>query len=147
MKHKRQAFTLIEIMLVAFIVALLVSVAIVEGARLRKMANESNCQANLKTIANGFEIYSARNGGVYAPAEQINLAFLVDAKCLQQDLVSFGQLGNYRYVVGSISQAGYDIRAMAVSSSLSDHNYQVTTGAILRRSDTAGSGDVNFKNY
>ncbi|MCX5706231.1 MAG: prepilin-type N-terminal cleavage/methylation domain-containing protein [Candidatus Omnitrophica bacterium] len=67
MKGKRRGFTLVEIMLVIAIVGLLVSIALVEGAQLKKRAYESNCQANLKGIASGFEIYSVRSGGLYAP--------------------------------------------------------------------------------
>ena len=67
--HKRiQGFTLVEIMVVMAIVALLVTVAIVEGVGFRKQANESNCMANLRAIASGFEIYSVRHGCDWYPA-------------------------------------------------------------------------------
>jgi len=143
----KKGFTLVEIMLVVAVIALLVSVAIVEGVQLRKQANESNCQANLKAVASGFEVYSARNSGAYAPGNQINLQFLVDSECLFQDLVNIGQIGNFRYAVGSVAPGGYDIRAMAVNPALANHNYQITTGGMLRRSDTADSADTNFKDY
>jgi len=147
MKNNRSGFTLVEIMFVVFIIAFLLSVAVVQGVRLRKMANESNTQANLKGIASSFEIYAAGNGGVYAPRDENNLQFLVDAKCAPQDLVSIGQIGNFRYVVGSISPTGYDVRAMAVNTALADHNYQITTGGSIKRSDTASPGDNDFKYY
>lgn len=143
-KHKF-GFTLIEIMVVMAIVALLVSVAVVEGVKFRKLANESNCTANLKAIASGFEVYSARHSGAYAPAEEANLAFLVDDNCLFQDLSRAEQIGNFRYIIGSVSAAGYDVRGMAVNPALADHNYQVITGGILKRSDTSVSSDTDFK--
>jgi prepilin-type N-terminal cleavage/methylation domain-containing protein len=143
----KKGFTLVEIILVVAVIALLVSVAIVEGVQLRKRANESNCQANLKAIASGFEVYSASNSGAYAPGNETNLRFLVDSGCLFQDLVSLGQFGNFRYAVGSVTPGGYDVRAMAVSGALADHNYQISTGGLLRRSDTSGSGDTDFKDY
>ena len=121
--------------------------AVVQGARLRKIANEANTQANLKGIAASFEIYAAGNGGAYAPGNENDLQFLVNAKCAPQDLVSIGQIGNFRYVVGSISPTGYDVRSMAVNTALADHNYQITTGGVIKRSDTAGSGDTDFKYY
>jgi len=143
----RRGFTLVEIMLVAAIVALLTSMAIVEGVQLRKQANESNCLANLKAIASGFEVYSARNSGLYAPSDQSNLQFLVDSSCLFQDLINIGQIGNFRYTAGSITPGGYEIRAMAVNPALAEHNYEISTGGILKRSDTAEVTDTNFKDY
>ena len=147
MRRCKHGFTLVEIMVVMAIVALLVSVAVVEGVQFRKQANESNSAANLNAIAAGFEVYSARHCGAYAPGEETNLQFLVDDGCLFQDLISIGQIGNFRYVVGSINPAGYDIRGLAVNPVLAEHNYQIITAGILRRSDTPVSSDLDFKNY
>jgi len=144
---KKRAFTLVEIMIVVAIVALLTSVAIVEGVQLKKQANEANCLGNLKAIASGFEIYSAGNAGVYAPGDQVNLQFLVDSGYLFHDLVKIAQTGNFCYTVGSITPVGYDIRAMAVNSTLANHNYQIITGGAMRRSDTASPLDTDFKAY
>ncbi|MFA5311344.1 MAG: prepilin-type N-terminal cleavage/methylation domain-containing protein [Candidatus Omnitrophota bacterium] len=143
----RKGFTLVEIMFVTFIIAFLLSIAVVQGVKLRKSANESNVQANLKSIGTSFEIYAAGNGGLYAPGDMANLQFLVDARCAPHDFISIGQVGNFRYVAGSITPIGYDIRAMAINSVLADHNYQVLTGGMLLRSDTSGAADTDFKNY
>jgi len=140
-------FTLVEIMTVMAIISVLVSMGMVEGIHFRKEANESNCLANLKTIASGFEIYAARHFGLYAPEKESSLKYLIDERCLYQDLVSMGQLGNFRYVIGSIDQSGYDIRAMAVNPALADHNFQIVTGAIMRRSDSPTANDTDFKSY
>ena len=140
-------FTLVEIMFVVLIVSLLVSLAVVEGVTLRKKANEANVQANLKGIASGFEIYAAGHNGAYAPGDEPNLQFLVDAKCASQDLVNMTQLGNFQYIVGSINPSGYDVRGMAVNTALSDHNYQISTGGRIMRSDTSQSSDTDFKDY
>lgn len=147
MKNRISGFTLVEITFVVLIVSFLVSLAVVEGVVLRKKANEANVQANLKGIASGFEIYAAGHSGSYAPGNESNLQFLVDAKCASQDLVNMTQVGNFKYVVGSISLSGYDIRGMAVNSALADHNYQVSTGGQIRRSDTAQPSDTDFKDY
>lgn len=147
MFNRKRGFTLVEIMVVIAIVALLVSVAVVEGVQFRKQANESNCLANLKAIASGFEVYSARHGGVYALATEPNLQFLIDDNCLFQDLVSMGQIGNFRYVVSSVEPAGYSILGMAMNPALADHNYQISTGGILKRSDTSVSSDTDFKDF
>jgi len=134
-------------MMVMAIVSLLVSVAIIEGVQFRKQANESNCMANLNAIASGFEIYSARHSGLYAQQEEFNLHYLIADGCLFQDLVLLNQVGNFRYVVASIGQAGYDLRALAVNPALADHNYQIVTGGSLLRSDTSVSSDTNFKSF
>lgn len=145
---KREGFTLVEIMFVVFIISLLSMIAIVQGSNLRKMANESNAQANLKSIAGSFEIYAAGHNGSYCQdCDETNLQFLVDAKCASQDFITIGQVGHFRYIPGSIEQGGYDVRAMAVSEALSDHNYQILTGGEIRRSDTANLGDTDFKIY
>ncbi|MCX5668808.1 MAG: prepilin-type N-terminal cleavage/methylation domain-containing protein [Candidatus Omnitrophica bacterium] len=144
--YKRvQGFTLVEIMVVMAIVALLVSVAIVEGAQFRKQANESNCMANLKAIATGFEVYSARHSGAYAPTDEANLQFLIDDGCLFQDLTALAQIGNFRYVIGAVSPAGYEIRGLAINPALADHNYQVSSDGLLKRTDTSVSSDTDFK--
>ncbi len=143
----KYGFTLVEIMVVMAIVALLVSVAIVEGVKFKKQVNESNCMANLKAIASGFEVYSARHAGLYAPTDEANLGFLIDDNCLFQDLISMGQIGNFRYVISSVNPAGYDIRGLAVNPALAGHNYQIVTGGVLKRSDTSVSGDLDFKDF
>jgi len=148
MKEKLQrAFTLVEIMMVMAIVALVVSVAVVEGVQFRKQANESNCMANLKAIASGFEIYAARHSAAYAPVDEASLQFLVDDGCLFQDLTSLTQIGNFRYVIGAVSPSGYDIRGLAINPALADHNYQIVTSAVLRRSETSLSSDTDFKSF
>lgn len=139
--------TLVEIMFVVFIISFLISLAVVEGVVFRKRANEANVQANLKSIASAFEIYAVGHNGSYAPGNETDLQFLVEAKCAAQDLVSIGQIGNFRYTVGLIDSAGYDIRAMAVNSALADHNYQISTGGRIRRSDSASPQDTDFKDY
>lgn len=143
----RKGFTLVEIMVVMAIVALLVSIAVVEGQQFRKQANESNCMANLKAIASGFEVYSARHAGIYAPEEATNLQFLIDDSCLFQDLTALAQIGNFRYVVSAVSPAGYQIQGLAINPVLADHNYQISSGGLLMRTDTSVSSDTDFKSF
>lgn len=147
MRKKTKGLTLVEIMTVMAIVALVVSVAIIEGAELKKQANESNVQANLSSIASGFEVYSARHGGVYAQGEENNLAYLVADGCLHQDLITIGRVGNFNYTASSIAPGGYDVRAMAASQALAGHNYQIITGGQILRSDTSSPSDTNFKAF
>ncbi len=138
---------MIEIMIVVFIVSLLLSIVALEGIKLRKMANEMNTQANLKAIATSFEIYASAHTGVYAPADEDNMEFLVKGKYATEDFITAGPVGNYRFQLGAITPDGYDVRAIAVNPVLADHNYQIVTGAKLLRSDTSSSGDTDFKNF
>ncbi|MDD5129487.1 MAG: prepilin-type N-terminal cleavage/methylation domain-containing protein [Candidatus Omnitrophica bacterium] len=147
MKNRRSGFTLIEIMIVVFIISLLLSLVALEAIKLRRMANEMNAQANLKAIATSFEVYAASHTGVYAQASEDNMQFLVDAKFATQDFIALGQIGNFRYMLGSIEPAGYDIRAMAVNPVLAEHNYQIVTGAKILRSDTSVSSDTDFRSF
>ena len=145
---RNKGFTFIEIMFVVFIISLLSSMAILEGVTLKKKANEANAQANLKSIATSFEIYAAGHAGAYAESNGANkLQFLVDAKYATQDFIALGQVDNFRYQLGAIEPVGYDIRAIAVNPVLSEHNYQILTGARTLRSDTSVSSDLDFKNY
>jgi prepilin-type N-terminal cleavage/methylation domain-containing protein len=147
MKNRNFGFTLIEIMVVVFIVSLLLSIVALEGIRLRRMANEMNAQANLRAIATSFEVYASAHDGVYAQNDEHNLQFLVDAKYAAEDFTVLGQIGNYRYLPGVILPSGYDIRAMAVNPVLAEHNYQILTGAKMLRSDTSVSSDTDFRNF
>ena len=145
MKNRSSGFTLIEIMFVVFIISLLLSIAALEGIRLRRMANEMNAQANLKAIATSFEVYAASHDGLYAVSSMDNLQYLVDGKYAAEDFTALGQVANFRYVLGSVDPAGYDIRAIAVNPVLAEHNYRIITGAILNRSATSVSSDTDFK--
>ncbi|HNW40208.1 MAG TPA: prepilin-type N-terminal cleavage/methylation domain-containing protein [Candidatus Omnitrophota bacterium] len=147
MKNRKFGFTLIEIMIVVFIVSLLLSIVALEGIKLRRTANEMNAQANLKGIATSFEVYAAGHTGTYAQTNEANMQFLVDAKYATQDFITLGQIANFRYIVGLIEPAGYDIRAMAVNPVLAEHNYQIITGAKILRSDTSVSSDTDFKSF
>jgi prepilin-type N-terminal cleavage/methylation domain-containing protein len=147
MKNRKFGFTLVEIMFVVFIISLLLSIVALEGIKLRRMANEMNAQANLKAIATSFEVYAASHDGLYADSSMDNLQYLVDGKYAAQDFIALSQVANFRYLVGSIEPAGYDIRAMVVNPVLAEHNYQILTGADILRSDTSVSSDTDFKHF
>jgi len=55
------------------------------------------------------------------------LQFLIEAKYATVDFIRLGETGNFRYLVGAITPAGYDIRAIAVNPVLAEHNYQILT--------------------
>ncbi len=76
-----------------------------------------------------------------------NLQYLFPGEYTRQDFTALDQVANFRYLVGSVEPEGYDIRAMAVSPLLTEHNYQIVTGAVLNRTDTSVSSDMDFKSY
>jgi prepilin-type N-terminal cleavage/methylation domain-containing protein len=147
MKNRNFGFTLIEIMVVVFIISLLLSIVALEGIRLRRMANEMNAQANLRAIATSFEVYAASHSGAYAQGNESDLGFLIEAKYGTVDFIVAGPTGNFRYLAQAITPAGYDIRAMAVNPVLAEHNYQIITGAKILRSNTSIAGDTDFKDF
>ena len=66
---KRQAFTLIELMIVVAIIAILVAVLIPSLSRARQQAFQIRCAANLKAIGMGILYYvnDRTNGNGYLP--------------------------------------------------------------------------------
>jgi prepilin-type N-terminal cleavage/methylation domain-containing protein len=147
MKNRNLGFTLIEIMVVVFIISLLLSIVALEGIRLRRMANEMNAQANLRAIATSFEVYAASHEGAYAQSNESDLGFLIEAKYGTVDFIAAGPSGNFRYLAQTITPAGYDIRAMAVNPVLAEHNYQIITGAKILRSNTSIASNTDFKDF
>jgi len=94
MKNTKSGFTLIEIMLVVFIVSLLLSIVALEGIKLRRMANEMNAQANLKAIATSFEVYAAGHDGLYADSSMSDLQYLVEGQYATQNFISLGPVAS-----------------------------------------------------
>src|SRR5262245_33964469 len=63
--QRRSGFTLIEWLVVAAIIALLVSILLPSLARAREMAKRTNCAANMKAIATGCLVYADGSKGVF----------------------------------------------------------------------------------
>ena len=62
---KRQAFTLIELMVVIGIIALLISILLPSLSAAREAANKTKCANNLRQIGNAFTAYANDNKGSY----------------------------------------------------------------------------------
>ena len=74
---RNKGFSLVEIMFVVLVISLLISLAVVQGIKFRKMANEANAQANLRGIAGSFEIYAAGHAGA-APQQNFRYRISFD---------------------------------------------------------------------
>jgi prepilin-type N-terminal cleavage/methylation domain-containing protein/prepilin-type processing-associated H-X9-DG protein len=63
--RKRLAFTLVELLVVIGIIALLISILLPALSRARGAANSIDCQARLRQIGMGMQVYASQNNGVF----------------------------------------------------------------------------------
>ena len=68
MKHKRQGFTLVEILVIIAIVALLAALLSSVFSRVREQGRKTTCADNLKQIGLAFLQYSQDNSETFPPA-------------------------------------------------------------------------------
>jgi prepilin-type N-terminal cleavage/methylation domain-containing protein/prepilin-type processing-associated H-X9-DG protein len=112
-KHKRRAFTLVELLVVIGIIALLISILLPALSKARKSANTVKCLAQQKQLMSAFILYSSQwkgaipwtNWDAANPAKQPYPGWLYDCK----NLVSAGkfdpkdlQLGVFWDTLGTI---------------------------------------------
>lgn len=131
--RKRNGFTLVEIMVVVFIIALLSAIGIPQLLRARVTANESAAQAGLRILSTAIETYAAVNNGEYAPADDTTTddylrtatpSYLNKAYCAQT-------LNGYTYTC-DIDLGAYSITATASScGTAGNRNFTITTGGVL----------------
>jgi prepilin-type N-terminal cleavage/methylation domain-containing protein len=63
--RSRRAFTLVELLVVIGIIALLVGILMPALSRAKESANRIACLANLRTLGQGFVMYTNDNRGRY----------------------------------------------------------------------------------
>lgn len=65
LSYAKKGFTMIELMIVIFIIAILAAILVPNFIRARDVARLTACKTNLKNIATSLESYSADNSGHY----------------------------------------------------------------------------------
>ncbi len=131
--RKRKGFTLVEIMVVVFIIALLSAIAIPNLLSARRTANESAAQAALKILSTCIETYAITNNGNYVPADNTTTdTYLRTATPPYLNTVYCAQtLNGYTYTC-DIDLAAYSITATASPCGTSGNtNFTITTGGVL----------------
>ncbi len=66
--NKRQAFTLVELLVVIGIIALLIGILLPALTKARRSADTARCAANLKAIGQGLMLYTTGNNGFIIPS-------------------------------------------------------------------------------
>lgn len=64
MRHRKNAFTLVELLVVIGIIALLISILLPALNKAHDAANAVKCSSNLHAIGQGIAIYITENSGV-----------------------------------------------------------------------------------
>ncbi len=98
---KRQAFTLVELLVVVGIVTIVVALAVPMGTRMRSGAQAAKCVNNLRTIYAGTLSFVQDHGGLLppcqGPAAHIDPEFIYNNYWWQQPYLA-------RYVVGPLNR-------------------------------------------
>lgn len=142
----RKGFTLVEIMIVVAIIALLAAIAIPNLLRARVNANQAAAQATLKSWATAAETFATAFDGRYPDTAEA----LVD-----EDPPFFGydldgsDKGGYTYAAtdDDVNVGGYTATARANSEQTGGHHYQITTGAVLERTETGVADDEDYEPF
>src|SRR5260370_5454107 len=75
-RKARQAFTLVELLVVIGIIALLISILLPALSKARSAANTLACAANIHSILQGMHIYASQNGGAFPGSVNTSARFL-----------------------------------------------------------------------
>lgn len=126
MKKTRNAFTLVEIMIVVGIIALLAAIAIPNLLRAKITSNQSSAQATLKAISTALESYSVTNG-VYPSA----VTSLIGAAPPYLNKDYFSSTFNGYNFTPSITDYTYTVTAVPAGSNQGTESYTISTGGVL----------------
>ena len=128
----RRGFTLVEVMIVAAIIALLVAIALPSWLKMKMKANENSAQEILKKISEACDRYAEANNGDY-PRQ---MAHLTDATAsyLDEDYTALSRQG-YNFSCDQMSISGYTCTATPITCQTTGaRNFTIITGGGLTHS-------------
>ena len=129
LKYK-QAYTLLEILIVVAIIALLTVIAIPNILRVRMIANDALAQVTLRTISTAAESYSSANNGQF-PADPAALT-VPTPPFLNVNYCTTEPFAGSTNDCSAMSSTGYFLIAKPISMGLTGStNYTMTTGGVL----------------
>lgn len=134
-----RGFTLVEIMIVVFIIGLLVAMAVPSFLRMRLDANEALVRADLRVFSTANESYRATQN---PPAYADDIETLIDQNYLDDAWLDPGNRHGYDFVYAvSGDGSGYSLEADVLTENVTGINYYCVdqTGVIVK-GDDAGMG-------
>lgn len=126
MINRKNAFTLVEMMIVVLVIALLATIAIPNLLRARVNAHDAATKAALKTISTALETYATVNNE-YPPDTTSLLS--VTPPYLHVDYFT-GTYNGFTFT-SNITPSTYTIVAYPTSASLGSGSFSVSTGGVL----------------
>jgi len=131
----KRAFALVEIMVIAAIIALLAAIIVPNFLNSKLASNTETAKANILSLSKACETYSTVNNGAYPDTVAKLATFMVVAKsyCANETGgVTSIQGYNYKCSLGS---GGYTLEASPVKAGITGAAaYTVTTGGALKSS-------------
>ncbi len=137
MMHRKQGFTLIELMIVVAIIAIIAAIAIPSLLAARISGNEASAISSLRTLSTVSEQYRSRFGTYGADLPTIEAAGYID------NVLGAGQKSGYDFVLTGTATA-WDCTADPVTPGRTGERYFFCdeSGVIrFSTSGTAGTGD------
>jgi len=137
MKNKK-GFTIMEIMVVVFIITALAAIAVPNLLNARKNANETNAKSLLKTIATACENYANDHNGDY-PAVMTDLTSPTPPY-LNVDYLGDSQGYTFAWPTQGVVTT-YTFTAVPVSGATGSRSFSVCEGAVFTEAEGSTAPD------
>jgi prepilin-type processing-associated H-X9-DG protein/prepilin-type N-terminal cleavage/methylation domain-containing protein len=119
--RQRQAFTLVELLVVIGVIALLISMLLPALKKAREAAVRTQCLSNMRQCFMGFELYKTANRGYIPQRSTISGAYNFWPRFLVNGMSGDGKLGHPQYlplkVVACPANVGFDQITAATEAS------------------------------